>query len=121
MTPAAPGGQPPKRPTILRQDTEFLPAALEILETPPSPNRMAFLVAICAFVVIAIGWTYVGHIDIIASARGKIQPAGRVKVIQPIETAKVAKLPVHNGESVKKGELLLELDATDARADELPG
>jgi hemolysin D len=119
--PGAPGGQPPKRPTILRQDTEFLPAALEILETPPSPNRMAFLVAICAFVVIAIGWTYIGHIDIIASARGKIQPAGRVKVIQPIETAKVAKLAVHNGESVKKGGLLLELDATDARADEAAG
>src|SRR6516225_7591467 len=63
---AAPAPQT-KRPAIRREDTDFLPAALEILETPPSPNRMAFLMAICGFVVVALAWIYVGRIDIIAS------------------------------------------------------
>jgi hemolysin D len=124
-TPAAPArpapqppSSPPKRPATRREDTDFLPAALEILETPPSPNRMAFLMAICGFVVVALAWSYVGRIDIIASARGKIQPAGRVKIIQPVETAKVVKVPVRNGQAVRQGELLLELDATDAQTDE---
>jgi hemolysin D len=109
---------PVKRLPVLRQDSEFLPAALEILETPPSPNKIAFLVSICAFVVVALVWSYVGRIDIIASARGKIQPAGRVKIIQPVETGKVTMVAVHNGQTVKEGDVLLELDEVDARADE---
>ena len=109
---------PIKRPPVLRQDSDFLPAALEILETPPAPNKIAFLLAICGFVVAALAWSYVGRIDIIASARGKIQPAGRVKIIQPAETGKVVVVAVHNGERVKQGDILLELDAVDARADE---
>jgi hemolysin D len=120
-TPVKSDAAAPKRPPVRREHTDFLPAALEILETPPSPNRMAFLMAICGFVVVALGWAYVGRIDIIASARGKIQPAGRVIVIQPTETAKVVKIPVRNGQMVKAGDVLLELDATDARTDEAAG
>ena len=108
----------PARLAVLRQDSDFLPSALEILETPPSPNKIAFLVSICALTIVALTWSYVGRIDIIASARGKIQPAGRVKLIQPFETGKVVNVPVHNGQSVKQGDVLLELDAADARADE---
>lgn len=118
---AAPKPTPPvpvKRLPVLRQDSEFLPAALEILETPPSPNKIAFLVSICVFVVVALVWSYIGRIDIIASARGKIQPAGRVKIIQPVETGKIVQVAVHNGQAVKEGDLLLELDKTDAQADE---
>jgi len=38
----------PARPFRL-SDHEFLPAVLEILETPPSPVRIWLLVIICAF------------------------------------------------------------------------
>lgn len=123
MSDAAPAQKPTppvpvKRLPVLRRDSEFLPAALEILETPPSPNKIAFLVSICAFVVVALIWSYVGRVDIIASARGKIQPAGRVKIIQPAETGKVVMVAVRNGEKVKEGDVLLELDAVDTQADE---
>ena len=64
-------------------DREFLPADLEILETPPSPVRMALILIICALVVAALAWSWLGRIDIVAVAQGKIQPTGRVKVIQP--------------------------------------
>ncbi len=112
---------PPKvvsRPSMSRQDAEFLPAALEILESPPSPNKIAFLLAICAFVTVSVVWSYFGRIDIIASAHGKIQPTGRVKKIQPSETGKVTAILVHNGQSVKEGEVLLELEAVEARAEQ---
>jgi membrane fusion protein, hemolysin D len=75
----------PKKPLrAQRTDLEFLPAALEILETPPSPVRMGLILIICAFMLIALSWAYVGRIDIIATAQGKIQPAGRAKVLQSL-------------------------------------
>lgn len=98
-------------------DREFLPAALEILETPPSPVRLALLLAICAFVAITLAWSYIGRIDIIAVAQGKFQPTGRVKLVQPLETSKVLINHVENGRHVKEGEILVELDPSEIIAD----
>ncbi len=105
----------PKAPL---SDREFLPADLEILETPPSPVRMALILIIAALVVVALIWSYFGRLDIVAIAQGKIQPTGRVKVIQPLEAGKVAAISVENGRHVKVGDVLVELDAGDARAEE---
>ena len=101
-----------------RSDQEFLPAALSILETPPSPVRVGLLWAICLLVSLALLWSYFGQIDILAVAQGKIQPTGRVKTIQPLETGRVAALHVENGQHVAAGEVLLELDPAEAVADE---
>ena len=62
-------------------DHEFLSAALEILEAPPSPVRIGLLAIICAFAATALAWSYFGRIDVIATAQGKFQPTGRVKII----------------------------------------
>ena len=87
---APPAPQPvPKPRKVTAGDEEFLPAALEILETPPSPVRIALIVSICAFVVLGLAWSYFGHFDIVATAQGKLQPTGRVNVVQPLETGKV--------------------------------
>jgi hemolysin D len=107
----------PSRPAK-RSDHEFLAPALEILETPPSPVRMALILAICAFATTSLIWSYLGRIDIIAAAQGKIEPTGRVKVVQPLLTGKVKTLPPPDGAHVKSGDILLELDPTDAIADE---
>jgi hemolysin D len=100
-----------------RDDQEFLPAALEIIETPPSPIRMAIIIFFAAFVVVALTWTYFGRFDIVAIAQGKFQPPGRVKVVQPVETAKVQRIAVTNGTKVKKGDVLIAFEDQDALAD----
>lgn len=102
----------------LRDDHEFLPAALAILETPPSPVHVALIWAICLLAAVALIWGYFGQIDIIAIAQGKIQPAGRVKTIQPLETGRVVAVNVENGQHVQAGDVLVELDAAEALADE---
>src|SRR5439155_3776729 len=43
---------------------------------------------------------------------GKIIPSGRSKVIQPFETGVVRAIHVHDGDTVKLGQLLIELDPT---------
>jgi len=108
----------PRRIQLHRGDHEFLPAALEILETPLSPIRSVMILTICAFVVIALAWSYFGRVDIIAVAQGKIQPVGRTKTIQPIETGKVSSIAVENGRRVAAGDVLVMLDPGEAQADE---
>ena len=117
QAPAVPA-EPPKRELPFVADREFLPADLEILETPPSPVRLALILLICGFVVVALAWSWFGHIDIIAVAQGKVQPTGHVKVIEPLETGKVAAINVENGQHVTAGQVLVELEQGDARAEE---
>ena len=100
-----------------RSDREFLPAALSILETPPSPVKVWLIWAICSLFAFVIAWSYFGRIDIIAVAQGKIQPTGRVKTIQPVDGGKVVAIHVENGKHVGPGEVLIELDAAEAGAD----
>jgi hemolysin D len=61
----------------------FLPAALEIVETPPSPVGRAIAIAIAAVFTVALAWASIGTVDIVAVAPGKIIPSGRTKTIQP--------------------------------------
>jgi hemolysin D len=97
--------------------TEFLPAVLEIQQAPPSPIGRAILWTILAVFTAGILWATFGRIDIVATAQGKIIPNGYSKIIQPYEAGVVAAIHVQDGQSVKKGELLLELDPTQNRAD----
>ena len=60
----------------------------------------------------ALAWALIGTIDIVASAPGKVLPTGRTKVIQAFETGVVRAIHVRDGQSVKSGEPLIELDAT---------
>jgi hemolysin D len=99
-------------------DHEFLPAALEILERPPSPVGTALILIICAFFAAALAWAYIGRIDIIAVAQGKLQPAGRTKIVQPLETGKVLTIRAKNGDHVKQGDVLVALDPAESAADE---
>ena len=107
----------PPAPRRRRADNAFLAPALEILETPPSPVRVALIWIICALAAASIAWAYFGRIDIIAVAQGKFQPTGRVKVIEPLETGKVAALHVVNGSRVAAGDVLVEFDRSSAEAD----
>lgn len=98
-------------------DREFLPAALEIQETPPAPLPMAMMGTICLFGLTALLWSFVGHLDVHAVAQGKIESAQSTKIIQPLEPGKVAAIRVENGTVVKAGEVVVELDPSEARAD----
>jgi membrane fusion protein, hemolysin D len=102
-----------------RQDTarQFLPAALEILETPASPVGRAIGGLIILFFAIAIVWATFGHVDIIATASGKIVPTGRTKTIQPLETGIVSAIHVQDGDKVTAGQVLIELDRTVTQAE----
>ena len=118
VTTAPPKPPAPRRIRLSHGDHEFLPAALEILETPLSPVRSGMILTICLFAVVALAWSWFGRVDIIATAQGKIQPVGRTKTIQPLETGKVSAIAVEDGARVHAGDVLVRLDPGEDEADE---
>jgi hemolysin D len=100
-----------------RADQEFLPAALEILEQPPSPVAWWLTLLLCGFCAIAIAWAWIGTVDVVAIAEGRIVPSGRIKVIQPLEAGVVRAINVVDGMTVRAGDVLVELDPTSAESE----
>ena len=62
--------------TPSRRSVEFLPAALEIQDKPPSPIGRAILWTIMALITLSVVWASVGRIDIVATAQRRIMPSG---------------------------------------------
>ena len=100
------------------RSTEFLPAVLEVQQAPPSPIGRAILWIIIAVFTASVLWATLGWIDIVATAQGKIIPNGHSKVIQPYESGVITAIHVQDGQLVKRGEILIELDPTLNRADQ---
>lgn len=98
-------------------EAQFLPAALSLQETPVSPAPRVAMWLIIAFALLALLWSIFGQIDVVATAQGKIVPNDRTKTIQPFETASVRAIRVTDGQAVKAGDVLVELDPTSSRAD----
>jgi len=109
---SAPPKAVPPRVKRRRDELEFLPAALEIIETPASPMGRAIAATIIGALVFALAWACLGKIDIIATAQGKIVPTGRTKTIQPLEAGTVTAIRVRDGDRVREGDVLVEIDRT---------
>lgn len=104
-------------PQRLADEAAFLPAALSLQDTPvhPAPRRLAY--ALMALFVIALAWSILGQVDIVAVAPGRIVVSERTKVIQPLERSVVQRVLVKDGDRVHAGQALVELDPTGAVAD----
>jgi hemolysin D len=100
-----------------RAELEFLPAALEIVETPPSPIGRGLLWIIVSFFSIALAWSIIGRVDEVAVAPGKVIPSGYTKIVQAEDKGIVRKLNVENGTPVREGDVLIELDTVVTEAD----
>ncbi len=104
-------------PPRLSHELAFLPAHLELMETPvhPAPRwALRILVSTLGILLLLACW---GHLDIVAVAQGKLIPTAEVKIIQPAITGVVRTIAVHSGERVQAGQVLLELDPTQTQAD----
>ena len=104
-------------PKRLADEAAFLPAALALQETPvhPAPRRAMWL--IMALFALALLWSVLGQVDIVAVAPGRIVVSDRTKLIQPLEAAVVRSIRVKDGDKVRSGQALVELDPTQATAD----
>jgi hemolysin D len=98
-------------------EAEFLPAALALQEKPVSPTVVltARLFLLLAFVL--TGWSLFGRVDIVVKSLGKVIPTGHVRTVASIDTASVRAIHVREGQVVKAGDLLIELDSSGSDAE----
>lgn len=96
---------------------DFKPILAEIEERPTNPLGTYFLWTIISLMIIVLLTLFLVKIDVVVSARGKIIPIGDVKVIQPLETGVITRIHIKEGDYVKKGDMLLEIDPSVDTAD----
>jgi len=100
-----------------KEETEFLPAALEVLKTPPSPIGRMVLWMIFILINSVVIWSIIGTVDEVAVATGKLIPVGNVKTVQAEDKGVVKAIYVKEGQKVTQGQILVELDSTFTAAD----
>lgn len=84
---------------------------------PASPTiRLTVWLLVVLFVAAASG-SYVGKTEIVARGQGKVIPSGRVRVVQPQTDGKITSIRASEGEAVRQGHLLIEMDGTAARSE----
>jgi len=105
------------RSVLRTEETDFLPAALEVVERPVSPTARVTAWVLLGLLVVALLWLFLGRVDVVASAPGKLVPADDVKLIQPGSGGIVRAILVRDGQSVRAGQALVELDPTVSDAD----
>jgi hemolysin D len=98
-------------------EAAFLPAHLELMETPLHPAPRWTMRLIVALTLLALLIAVFGKLDIVVVAQGDLIPDSNVKVIQPAITGVVRAIHVHDGQSVSAGQPLIELDVRQAAAD----
>jgi hemolysin D len=98
-------------------NTEFLPGALEVLETPPNPLGRTVLWAIMGFLSLSLLWACFGEIDVVAVAQGRVIPDGRIKTMQAPDQGVVRAIHVRDGQRVDAGDALIEMDPTVSEAE----
>lgn len=101
------------------QEAEFLPGALSLQEKPLSPVAHLTIWLLISLVLLILAWSIFGWIDIVVNGTGKVIVSGRTKTVASVEVASVRALHVHEGQKVKAGDMLVELDsaAVDAERD----
>ena len=100
-----------------RDEAAFLPAALAVQESPPSPTARLTARLIIVLIAAALLWSVFGKVEIIVNAEGKLIPSAYTKTLAAVETGSVVALPVKEGQHVKAGQIVLQLDTSALDAD----
>lgn len=104
--------------TVDAAEHAFSPNALILQRPMPWAAARMISLGICAMALCALVFAWLAPMDIVVSSQGRVIPSGRSKVIQPLESGVVRTIAVRDGQSVKAGDLLVELDPTNAQADQ---
>lgn len=89
----------------------------ELLDALPKVWSRSLIYVLVGFVAVGVPWSMVSTIDETGSARGKIEPLGAVRKLDSISGGKVAIVKVKEGDRVRAGQVLLELDNDSLKPD----
>jgi hemolysin D len=96
---------------------DFSPPLLRLQDASPNPLGRKVLRALLTLLAALLLWAFIGRLDIVAVAEGKLVPESYVKIVQPADSGIVKEILVKEGQSVKAGQVLMRMDALISEAD----
>ncbi|MDJ0599951.1 MAG: HlyD family efflux transporter periplasmic adaptor subunit [Crocosphaera sp.] len=81
-----------------------------LLDQPPASLPQRFIVGGIVFCLAFGAWAWLGTLEEVGKAQGKLVPEGETYKIQPVELGKVTDIAVEEGQEVQAGQLLVGLD-----------
>lgn len=92
-------------------------ALQSVLDQPPASFPMRLFWGGAVFCIAFAAWAHFGTVDEVGNARGELIPKGNVYKVHPVEMGKIATLAVKEGDAVKEGQVIAELDSQLALAE----
>ena len=93
-------------------DIDFIGSSRDAVLSERSKWGPVLMYSIIFFIAIAIVWAKLTVLDEITAAQGKVIPSSQIQVIQNLEGGILSELFVKEGDTVKKGQILLRIDDT---------
>jgi hemolysin D len=88
-----------------------------LLAEPPATFPRFILLGGLVFFLAFGTWAWLGRVQDIGQARGRLVPQGEVYKLNPTQSGKAVRLAVQEGDAVKAGQRLVELDTTEASSE----
>ncbi|MBF0205274.1 MAG: HlyD family efflux transporter periplasmic adaptor subunit [Oligoflexia bacterium] len=102
----------PVKDTSSRPSTITISSPTSLLEDGNDPLVYRFTLWFTALMVtVFMIWAFVAKVDEVAIAPGEIIPLGHIKSVQHLDGGTISKILVGDGDLVKAGQVLLELDS----------
>jgi hemolysin D len=96
---------------------DFSPPLLRLTDSPPNPLGRKVLWLLLTLLAALLLWALLGKLDIVAVAEGRLIPQSYLKIVQPSESGIVKEILVHEGDTVKSGQVLMRMDTLITDAD----
>ncbi len=97
-------------PTQNVNASNWSPFVHNLLDQPTAAFPRQLLLGGIAFCMAFGAWAWLGQVNEVGQARGELVPQGKAYKVHPVEMGKVANIPVKEGDTVKAGQVLLELE-----------
>jgi HlyD family type I secretion membrane fusion protein len=91
-------------------DADFLPDANALVERRSSPLAGALIASIAVLMAATFAWLAWAEVEEVVRAQGRIEPAGRVKLVNHPQGGRVSIVHVRDGQRVEAGAPLITFD-----------
>ncbi len=98
------------------EDLEFVHSLYGFSNARSSKRANYAFYIIILFVICVVAWAGVSEIDEIARGDGKVIPSSKIQKVQNLDGGIISDIFVKEGESVKKGTILMKIDSTRYQA-----
>lgn len=95
-------------------DGDFIDDVSDVMTRGANPTANRLFLAITAFFIIFIIWSFYAKLDEVVHAEGTVVPSTSIQKIQNLEGGIVSEILVKEGDFVEKGQILVKIDDTGA-------